>query len=61
MNSFDLEGVKRLAARFLYVNRPETRGQAMDLVVERYGAYDLDRDSLSAGVDAYFRNESCHR
>ncbi len=58
MSKIDLEGVTRIATRYLTTNPPKDRSQAMDALIERFGAYDQDRDSLVAGLDAYYDTQS---
>ena len=61
MSKIDLEGVTRIATRYLESNPPKDRAAALDELVSRYGPYDMDRDTLAASVDAYYEGEASRR
>lgn len=54
MDKIEMEGIVRVATRYLINNPPADRHQAYSLLAGRYGAYDRDGDYLISSVEAYF-------
>lgn len=53
--TFDPQGIRRVIARLLDIDHPDSLAEAEKLIATRLGPYNLDRGVMSEEIATYFQ------